>query len=156
MIKKELKPLMQVSEIDLIYKSKVRPRDRPTIKSSKDAFDILISAYDKNKIELVEQFFALFVNRANKVLAIYCVSSGGITGTVADPRLIFSAGLLLSAVGCLICHNHPSQNPRPSEADIELTKRMKAAGELLEIKLLDHLIITDNEGYFSMTDHGII
>jgi DNA repair protein RadC len=88
-------------------------------------------------------------------LGIFEVSSGGITGTVADPKLIFVAALKSGACGLVLSHNHPSGNLQPSQADIELTKRIKEGGKLLDIQLLDHLIIT-SEGYCSFSDEGII
>ena len=94
-------------------------------------------------------------NRANKVLGIIELSSGGIAGTVTDPKLIFAAALKAGASGFLICHNHPSGNLTPSESDLLLTKKLKEGGRLLEVQLLDHIIIT-SESYFSFADEGIL
>jgi DNA repair protein RadC len=109
-----------------------------------------------DKIELVEQFSAMFLNRANKVLAIYQLSTGGITGTIADPRLLFIAALKVGSTALILCHNHPSNNSKLSIADMELTKKIKEGGKLLDIILLDHLIITPSEGYYSMADAGLL
>src|SRR3989337_955412 len=98
------------SEIELVYKSKVKASERPSISTSSDAYKILLQIWDHDKIDLVEQFKVLLLNRANKVLAVYQVSSGGITGTVADPRLIFTAALKSNAVSLVLSHNHPSGN----------------------------------------------
>src|SRR5687768_78675 len=100
--------LAKVAEVELVYKSKVKASERPQIVSSKDAYDILLALWEEGKMDLFEQFKVLFLNRANKVLCIYNVSSGGITGTVADPRLIFSAALKVNAISLILCHNHPS------------------------------------------------
>lgn len=147
--------LYNVAEVELIYKSKVKASERPQIVSSKDAYEVLLQVWDENKIELVEQFKVLFLNRANKVLGAYDVSSGGITGTVADPKIIFVAALKSNCTGIVISHNHPSGNLKPSRQDEELTQKIKQAGRLLDITLLDHLIITA-EGYFSFADEGLV
>jgi len=145
----------QVSEIDLIYRSKVKASERPQIKTSKDAADLLRHLWSEDKIDFVEQFKVLFLNRANKVLGIFEVSTGGVTGTVADPRLIFVAALKMNCTGILISHNHPSGNLKPSKPDEDLTLKIKQAGLFLDIKLLDHIIVT-SEGYYSFADEGII
>jgi DNA repair protein RadC len=153
--KEEQAKEFQVAEIQLTYRSNVKPSLRPKISTSKDAFEVLIKSWDIDKLEFVEQFKVLLTNRANKVLGIFEVSTGGITGTVADPKLIFVAALKSGATGLVLSHNHPSGNLQPSQADIELTKRIKEGGKLLDIQLLDHLIIT-SEGYCSFSDEGII
>lgn len=145
----------QVSEIDLIYKSKCKASTRPSVRESKDAYDVFKQDWDENKIDFIEQFKVLLLNRANKVLAIYEVSSGGITGTVADPRLIFAAALKLNAVSMVLCHNHPSGNLKPSRADEDLTAKIKQAGLFLDIKVMDHIILT-SETYFSFADEGLL
>lgn len=145
----------QVAEIQLSYKSNVKPSLRPRITSSHDAYQVLKQSWDEGRLELVEQFKVMLTNRANKVLGIFEVSTGGIAGTVADPKLIFVAALKSGATGVLLCHNHPSGNLTPSQADIELTKKIKEGGKLLEIQLLDHIILT-SESYYSFTDEGLI
>ena len=144
-----------VAEVELIYKSKVKASERPKITTSKDAYKLLIKLWDDNKIEFIEEFKVLFLNKANKVLGVYNVSSGGISGTVADPRIIFAASLKANACSIIISHNHPSGNLKPSRHDQELTQKIKLGGQFLEIKLLDHVIIT-NESYFSFADEGLL
>jgi DNA repair protein RadC len=144
-----------VSEIELVYKSKIKASERPQIKSSKEAYNLLQSTWDQGKIEYCEQFKTLFLNHSLKVLGLYEMSSGGITGTVVDLRMIFSAALKASATSIMIAHNHPSGSTRPSEADKYLTQKIRQAGELLDIKLMDHLIITP-ESYYSFTDDGAL
>lgn len=146
---------MIASEVELIYKSKVKASERPQIKSSRDAYEILMRSWDEGKIEYVEQFNVLLVNRANKVLGLYKVSSGGISGTVADPKQIFTAALKANACGVFLSHNHPSGNLKPSRQDEELTRKFKEAGYFLDIKVLDHLIVT-NESYYSFADEGLL
>lgn len=144
-----------VSEVELIYRSKIKASQRPQIKSSKDSYQVLLSCWDSGKIEYFEQFKILFLNQSFKVLGLYEMSSGGITGTVIDIRLIFSAALKANATNIMIAHNHPSGSLKPSEADKFYTKKIKEAGELLDIKLLDHLIIT-SESYYSFEDEGAL
>ncbi len=102
-----------------------------------------------------EEFWILLLNRANKVIAKKQLSQGGITGTVADSRLIFRQAIDLLATSIILCHNHPSGNLKPSQADIALTRRLVKAGKLLEITVLDHLIVT-NGGYYSFADEGMM
>ena len=145
----------QISEVELIYKSKVKASERPQIRTSKDAADLLKHTWDENKIDFVKQFKVLFLNRANKVLGILEASSGGVTGTVADPRLVFVAALKANACNIIISHNHPSGNLKTSNADEELTQKIKQAGDLLDIKLFDHIIVS-SESYYSFADQGLI
>ena len=144
-----------VSEIELIYKTKVKASERPQIKSSRDAYQIVVSSWDHNKIEFFEQFKILLLNNDSKVLGLYEVSPGGITGTVVDLRLIFGAALKANATGLIMIHNHPSGKLLASEADKAITQKIKSAGKLLDIAVLDHLIITP-ENYYSFADDGVI
>ncbi len=145
----------QVAEIELIYKSKVKASDRLKVTTSSDAYHLLKQNWDENKIEFVEQFKVLFLNRANKVLAIYELSTGGVSGTVADPKLVFAAALKVNACNIILCHNHPSGNVKPSTADEQLTRKIKEAGKYLDLPVIDHLIIT-NESYYSFADEGLL
>ena len=100
-------------------------------------------------------FAVIFLNQANKILHYEIVSEGGITGTVADPRIILKKALEYNAVNIIVSHNHPSGNLSPSKADKELTQKLKQAAQLLELKVIDHIIIS-NEGYYSFADEGIL
>ena len=102
-----------------------------------------------------EVFGVLLLNQANKVLHFELVSQGGLTGTVADPRIIFRKALEHGATGVILCHNHPSGNTNPSQADKLITQKIKQAGEQLDIRVLDHLIIAES-GYYSFADEGLI
>ena len=146
---------IQVSEVELVYKSKVKATERPRVKSSKEVYELLLKSWDESKIEYVEQFKILLLNRANRVLGIFEASTGGLTGTIADPRIIFTAALKVNATSIILAHNHPSGNTKPSRADQEQTKKIKEGGHLLEIEVLDHLIIS-TEGYYSFADEGIL
>lgn len=122
------------------------------VTGSKDAVDIFQPLLGDL---MHEEFWVLFLNRANRVISKQQISTGGMSGTVADPRMIFKAALDEKAVGIILCHNHPSGNVQPSTADIQLTKNITEAGKVLEIGVLDHLIITQN-GFYSFADEGII
>ena len=145
--------LFQVAEVELSYKSNIKNVDRIKVSNSREVYNLLLANWDKTKIEYVEQFKILLLNRANKVIGIYEVSSGGTTGTVADPKLIFTAALKLNANSIILCHNHPSGNLTPSEEDMKLTRKIKEAGLLLDLIVIDHMIIS-NEGYYSFSDEG--
>ncbi len=145
----------KVAEVELIYKSNVKASERPKINSSKEAAELLMNLWNENKIDFVEQFKVLLLNRANRVLGFVEISSGGVTGTVADPKLIFVAALKANAVAIIISHNHPSSNLKPSRSDEELTQKIKHAGQFLDIKLLDHVIVS-SEGYYSFADEGLL
>jgi DNA repair protein RadC len=144
-----------LSEVELSYRSKVKPADRPKITHSRETFDILKDLYEPDKIEYIEQFLVLLLNRGNKVLGWVKISQGGITATVADDRLIFQAALLTNATSIIISHNHPSGNTTPSQADISLTHKIYAAGKILDIALLDHVIVTP-DSYYSFADEGLL
>ena len=99
--------------------------------------------------------FGLLLNRANKVISRSCISKGGFTGTVADPKLIFKVALEQNACRLILAHNHPSENIRPNQADKKLTQQLVKAGSLLEIPVLDHLITGENN-YFSFADNALL
>lgn len=130
--------------------SAVKEKDKIT--SSRDAFDIL---YPKMSDFRYEEFWILLLNRANKVIGAERISEGGLTGTIADPRRIFNAAIQGDATSVILCHNHPSGSLNPSNADIELTKKMKEAGKVLDISVYDHLIIGEGR-YYSFADEGML
>ncbi|HVI48958.1 MAG TPA: DNA repair protein RadC [Chitinophaga sp.] len=102
-----------------------------------------------------ETFYVMFLNNASKVLHYRCISSGGMTSTVVDPRIIFREALEIQASKLLLCHNHPSGSLRPSQADIRITHRLKDLGQLLDIEVLDHIIVSES-GYYSLVEEGIM
>ncbi len=121
------------------------------ISSSKDAYNTM----RRHLLDLNhEEFWILLIGRSQKVLSKELVSRGGLSETVVDPKIIFSMALQHMATGIILIHNHPSGNLKPSQQDIFLTKKLAEAGKVLDIKVLDHLIITDN-GYYSFADEGI-
>ena len=126
--------------------------DKLTVRSSKE-----IATYIKSLLRDLnnEVFGVVFLNRANKVKHYEVISTGGITGTVADPRVIFKKALAADAVGIILFHNHPSGNLQPSKADEELTKKIVQAATLFDIRILDHIIVSEY-GYFSFADEGLL
>lgn len=122
------------------------------IGGSRDAYHIM----RRHLVDLNhEEFWLLLISRASKVIAKELVSKGGLSGTVADPKIIFHMALQHQASGIILIHNHPSGNLKPSQLDIDLTKKIAAAGRMLDINVLDHLIITDSS-YFSFADEGLM
>jgi DNA repair protein RadC len=145
----------RVAEVELIYKTTVKASERPKISSVKDCYQLLKKLWNENTIEMQEQFKVLLLNRSNKVIGVYEASSGGLTGTVADPRLILAAAIKSLAVSIILSHNHPSGNLKPSKADEELTQKIKVAASYHDIRVIDHIIIT-SEGYYSFADEGLL
>ena len=125
---------------------------KKNIKSSKDVFEEVIGVMSGLPHE---EFWVLFLDRRNAVIKKSNVSKGGVSGTVADAKIIFKEAMQLLASAVILCHNHPSGNLKPSDADIQLTKKMKEIGNLVDVPVLDHLIITD-KSYFSFGDEGLI
>ena len=130
--------------------AEVAKRDRIT--TSKDVYDIMKPIL----LDLPhEEFWLLMLNRANLVVKKELISRGGVSGTVVDTKIIFKAAVENYACSIIICHNHPSGNRKPSDADIRITKNIKEAGKLMEIPLLDHLIVAEN-GFYSFADEGVL
>ncbi|MGH1387861.1 JAB domain-containing protein [Kordia sp.] len=144
-----------VAKIELQYNIEIPKSDRLKITSSRMATDILRRLFQPNSLELQEQFLILFLNNSNEIMGYFPISVGGMTGTVVDVRLVFSAALNCGAVACIASHNHPSGTLKPSAADKAITKKLGRAGEFLDIKLLDHIIVT-KESYFSFADESLL
>ena len=143
-----------LAEVFVSYKTK--SSNKTKILNSRDAFNALYPIFDINIIELKEEFLLLLLNRANNILGWFRLSSGGTSGTIVDVKIVFMLALQTNTSNIILCHNHPSQNIQPSESDITLTKRMKEAGSLLDIKVLDHLIIASSGAYFTFADEGLL
>lgn len=144
-----------VSEVELVYKSKVKPSLRPVLKSVTDVVDFFRTYWELDKLELREQFKVIYLNRANRILGICDHSTGGIDGALVEIRHLFATGLKLNATCLILAHNHPSGNLRPSENDLRLTEKLKNAGELLNIRVVDHIILTTEE-YLSFSSEGLL
>lgn len=124
----------------------------PKITSSKAVFEIMQPLIGELQHE---EFWIIYVNNSNKVLLKEQSSKGGLTGTLVDVRLVFKKAIDIFATAIILCHNHPSGKLQPSQADKSITQKLKIAGETLDIKVLDHLIITEN-AYFSFADESLI
>ncbi|MBT2561323.1 JAB domain-containing protein [Pedobacter sp. ISL-68] len=148
-------PFTAVAEIELVYRTKVKPSLRLSVCSTKQAYDVFRNHWDMDKIELQEQFKIMLLNASNKVVGLYECSCGGTMGTVVDVRLVFCCALKINAKRVILCHNHPSGNLAASQADRQLTTRMVAAGKILDIGVIDHLIIT-SEGFISLAEEGLL
>lgn len=146
----------ELPEIRLSYSHPIKAKDRPRCGNSEQAFSFLYAWWNKSTIELFEEFVVLFLDRQSHALGIYKASQGGIDGTVADVRLVFAAALKAKASAIIIAHNHPSGALMPSQADIKLTAAFVAAGRLLNIHVLEHLILVPDRDYFSFADHKLI
>jgi DNA repair protein RadC len=149
----EAKALTIVAALELGRRRKdLEGNEKAKIASSKDAYDVL-------KADLLdighEEFWIILLNRANRVIKKSQISQGGVAGTVADPKIIFKLALDELASGIILAHNHPSGNLTASQADLDLTKKIKEAGKLLDIQVLDHLIVAGQK-YFSFADEGLM
>ena len=149
----EAKAITIISALELGRRRKAAEFVKRTrIRSSADVYEYL----KPHLMDLDhEQFWVLYLNRANQVLKPEMISSGGVSGTVVDAKLVFKKALEALASNIILAHNHPSGNARPSTQDLQLTKKIKSAGETLDIPVLDHIIFTD-EGYFSFADESLI
>jgi DNA repair protein RadC len=126
--------------------------EKPVVRSSTDVANFLNQSFRDLQYEI---FAVVLLNRANKIIHYEVISKGGITGTVADPRLILKLAISHGATSIILSHNHPSGNLKPSKADEEITDRIKKSAALMDIKLLDHIIVSE-EGYLSFMDEGIL
>ena len=126
--------------------------NKPFVRSSRDIAQYLQAILKDHTYEV---FAVIFLNQANKINHFEIISRGGITGTVADPRVILKKALEEEATSIVLCHNHPSGNLRPSHADEELTKKIKSAASYFDIKVIDHIIVSE-EGYYSFADEGVL
>lgn len=149
----EAKAISIIAALELGRRRKETARQQLVlVHSSKDVYEAVRAQFsDLNH----EEFWVLLLNRANKISSKHLISKGGQAGTVADPKIIFNTALQHHAASVILAHNHPSGNLKPSQADIDLTRKLKSAGAFLDIPVLDHLIVTDS-GFFSFTDEGML
>lgn len=146
-------PYLPQIQITVSFDRETKTTDLYKITSSFSASDILRKIFNADTFYWQEEMILLCLNNANKVIGYYKLSSGGITRTLVDVRMIFAIALKTGCVGIVIAHNHPSGTLQPSESDKAITKKIKIAGETLDIKLVDHLILTD-ENFYSFSDNG--
>ncbi len=143
-----------IAEISISYKKPQSYLEQKKILSSKDAFEAFSNLWSE-QLEYREEFMILVLNRANIILGYCQISSGGTSGTIADPKMIFQAALKANSSSIILCHNHPSGNTKPSEPDKHLTQKLATAGKLLDLPILDHLIISESS-FYSFADEGIM
>ena len=149
----EAKAISIAAALELGRRRKADEFDKSnSIKGANDVFTLMSSYFHDLEHE---EFYALCLSRANKVKAIECISKGGVSGTVSDGKLIFKKALEHTASAIILCHNHPSGNLMPSQADKSLTENLKQFGKFIDLPILDHVIIT-NESYFSFADSGLM
>ena len=140
---------------ELVLSYKTGEEKRFKISSSEDAYKGLKELYDVGLIEYCESAIVIYLNSANNTLGWKMISQGGISGTIMDIKVIYATALQCGASAIIVSHNHPSGNLIPSISDKNITKKIASAGEILDIRMLDHLIIT-KDGYFSFADQGLI
>lgn len=148
----EAKAITIAAALELGIRRNAAESRKVVIQQSSDVADYLRAKLQYKKHEV---FAVLYLNQGNKINHYSVISEGGITGTVADPRIILKSALDHDAVSIILCHNHPSGNIKPSKADQELTLKIKEAARYFDIKVLDHIIVS-NEGYYSFADDGIL
>jgi DNA repair protein RadC len=146
---------MGLPEFKISLRYKGRKSEIESVKSPSDAARVCRLCFDESKIDWVEEMIIIALNQSYKVLGFYKISSGGITGTVADPRVIFQFALLSNATSLLIAHNHPSGNLQPSNADDRLTEKIVEGAKCFDITIVDHIILTD-ESFYSYKDNNKI
>jgi DNA repair protein RadC len=149
----------EMNEIKMAYKNgKPAAKDLPQITSSTDMAKMFEAFYDSNNLLIADYEYMLiaFLNRANRVLGIQIVSQGGTSGTVCDPKVVLRAAILMNASNIALSHNHPSGNLRPSNADRELTQKIKEGAKYMDVCLIDHVIVTPSGQYYSFADEGNI
>jgi len=147
---------MQLTEFKVTIKKKGSQKiDREKVSQSEDAARVCKKVMDADTIEYTEEVVLLLFNRAMEFIGFSKIGMGGTTGAVMDPKIIFTTALQANAHSIMIAHNHPSGNAKPSEADERLTHKLSKAGELLDIRLVDHLILSGaDENYYSFADAG--
>ena len=146
----------EVNEIKISYSEKVGTLESEPLNAPYKIAELLYQNWDKGTIGLQETFKVLLLNQGNKVKGIYQASTGGLTGTLVDLRLLFAVVLKSVSTSIVITHNHPSGTNRASEADKKLTRKIKKAAELFDITVLDHIIILPNGNYFSFSENGLL
>lgn len=146
----------KVNEIKISYKGGLKSSMWQKISSSKDAAQLLFEDWDKDTICIYETFKIVLLNNNNKVKGICQISQGGITGTMVDMRILFAVILKSLSVAIILTHNHPSGTLKPSDADKQLTSKIKKASRLFDIRVLDHLIFAPDGDYYSFSDDGIL
>ncbi len=147
--------LYDVAEVELWYKANRPPENAPQIKTSADAYKLFLRIWDDKTLDFVEEFKVIYLNRRGRVLGVATVSKGGYSSTVVDPKVIFSGALKARAAAIILGHNHPSGAVSPSELDKKLTGLLVESGNILDLPVQDHIIVSRHT-YFSFTDDNIL
>lgn len=147
---------MQIAEVKVSYTSKVKAKDRVQVRTSADAYNAVRSLYDEDTIDYVESSHVLLLNRANQIIGKKLLSTGGTSSCIVDVKVIAQISLSTNAHAIIMTHNHPSGNISASDQDVQITRRVKDALDLFDIKVLDHIIVTSDNGYTSMADEGLM
>ena len=148
-------PLYEVSEVKVSYTPMFSQAERPKIMTANDAVNMFRKAWDSDRLEYQEDFHIMYLNKGNRVLAMYHASKGGTAGTVVDVKPALVTALKINAHSMILAHNHPSGTLTPSEADKTITKRFIEAAKLLSMNVLDHVILT-RDSYYSFADDGMM
>lgn len=152
-----MKEFYKLTEIQISYLPRFQVAERPKVRSSTDAYEHLYESFDKRLLAFQEQSKLMLLNTNKHLLGIFHLSSGGRSATMIDPRIVFATALKAAATDILLAHNHPSGSLEPSQCDIKLTQQLCDAGELLQIKVLDHLIVTSEPGkFYSFADNNLL
>ena len=147
---------MQIAEVKVSYKNTVKAKDRVQIKSSADAYNAVRSLYNEDEIDYIESSYILLLNHANHVIGKRLLSTGGRSACIIDTAVVAQISLSKNAHAIILTHNHPSGNRNASDQDVQITRRVKDALNLFDIRVLDHIIVTSDNGYTSMADEGLM
>lgn len=147
---------INVNEIQISYREVAPIPGNPKMTCAEAAHTVLRELWNPDTIGLHESFKVLLLNNSNQIKGIYHLSEGGITAALVDIRILFAVVLKSLSVGIILAHNHPSGQLQPSQADKQLTKKIQRAAKLLDVRVLDHLILGPQTGYFSFADEGLL
>jgi DNA repair protein RadC len=148
-----MKTNTKVAELLVSYSAHIVSEQK--ISNSRETYSLIINHWNLDTIEMLEDVKILLLNKSNKVLGVYDLSKGGMSSSIIDVKIVVSIALKTLASGIIIAHNHPSGNLNPSKADIDITKKLKSACNLMDITVLDHLIIS-KDNYYSFADDGLL
>ena len=150
-----MEKLTKVAEIKISY-TPIKG-EKPQIGNSLKAYEEFLPFFSVDTMGIQEQFVVMYLNNANKVIGVYRMSKGGLTGTVVDPRIILGTALKVAATSIMLAHNHPSGQLQPSQADLALTRKLANAAAFVDIRVNDHIILSGTgKGYYSFADNGDI
>jgi DNA repair protein RadC len=145
----------RLSELKVAYRSRTKFRDRTPIRGPRDAVEYLRAVWNRQTLELVEEFMMVCLNGNHQVIGWVKVATGGFSGAPVDPRVVFGIALQTASTAIVLAHNHPSGSPEPSEADRRVTDRLREAGRMLGVAVLDHIILT-RDAAFSFTESRLL